>query len=365
MLKRLIVALLTLFLFFGGLFGWKYYLGQQKAAQAAMPPPPATVSSTEVLTETWQPSLRAVGSLVAVNGIDVTTEVAGQVESIKFKSGQRIKRGEILVQLGDSVDKAELNGLIAALRLAELQYKRASELIQTRNVSRSDFDEARANLDNAKAQLASKRAVIRKKSIRAPFTGLLGIRQVDIGEYLAPGARIVPLQALEPIYVDYSLPERYFSLLHEGQDLSLTVMAYAGKTFKGRISAINPGIDRGTRNVRLRGALNNPQQNLRPGMFAEVQTKLPARSGILTLPRTSIAFNPYGDVVYVITEKDGQLVVQRRQVETGETREGRIEIVKGLNAGEQVVNSGQMKLRNGQPVVIENSVEFDDGLNAR
>lgn len=356
MIKRLIFVLLALTLVFGGIFGWKYYQMRLQAAQAAMPPPPATISSAEVRRETWQPSLHSVGSLVAVNGIHVTTEVAGQVESINFKSGQPVKRGDLLVQLEDSVDQADLRGLIVERRLAEVQFKRMADLLQKKSVSRADYDQARANLESAEAQVASKRALIRKKKIRAPFSGFLGIREVNVGEYLAPGDRIVPLQSLDPIYADYALPEQHVAELYEGQTVALLVRAYPERIFQGIISAINPGVDPGTRNVRVRATLDNPNYLLRPGMFAEARTFLPERENILTLPRTAITYNPYGDSVFVIEEKDRGLEVQRRQVETGEVRGGRVEIVKGLQAGERVVRTGQVKLRNGQRVRIDDSV---------
>src|SRR5690625_3266441 len=210
MIKRLIIVLLVLVLLFGGIFGWKYYQNQLRAAQAAMPPPPATVAASKVHAETWQSSLRAIGSLVATQGTYVTNEIPGLIKAINFESGQRVKKGELLLQLKDSVDQADLRGLLAEQKLAELQFERNARLLKKKTVSRSAYDEAQAQLENTKAMAASKRAMIQKKHIRAPFSGLLGIRQVNLGEYLAPGSPIVLLQALDPIYVDYSLPERYF-----------------------------------------------------------------------------------------------------------------------------------------------------------
>jgi membrane fusion protein, multidrug efflux system len=359
MLKRLLLVLLALGVAFGGIFGWKYYQGLQYAARAAIPPPPATVAAAEVRSETWQPYLHAVGSLVAVQGIDVTNEVAGQVKAIQFQSGQRVQQGEPLLQLDDSVDQAELQGLIAERNLARLQYKRNAELLPKKMVSREAYDEAHARLENAEAQVASKQALIRKKRIRAPFSGRLGIRAVDLGEYLAPGSRIVPLQTLNPIYADYALPEHYFAQLAPGQKLVVTVRAYPQRDFEGHISAINPGIDPGTRNVRVRATLENPEGLLRPGMFAEVRTALPERAGVLTLPRTAISYNPYGEFVFVIEQQDGKLIVQRRQIRTGEARAERVEILDGLKLGERVVAAGQVKLRNGQPVQIDDSIKLD------
>jgi membrane fusion protein (multidrug efflux system) len=289
----------------------------------------------------------------------VTTEVPGQVEKILFESGQRVAEGDVILQLDDSVDQADLEGLIAQLNLARLQFERARKLVKERSVSQSEYDQSRAQLDSAEATVASKRAVIAKKKIRAPFGGQLGIREVDVGEYLSPGARIVPLQALDPVHVDYTLPERHFDELVAGQTVRVEVQAYPERVFQGSISAINPGIDPGTRSVRLRATLDNPEQLLRPGMFAEVRTVLPARDDILTLPRTAVTYNPYGESVFVIVAQGDQQVVQNRRIKTGEVREGRVEIVDGLQAGELVVSAGQVKLRNGQPVTIDNSVTLN------
>jgi membrane fusion protein (multidrug efflux system) len=357
-IKRLIIVLVALTLLYGGIFGWKYIQSQKLAARASMPPPPATVATARVRAETWEPRLSAVGSLVATQGVFVSNEIAGQVTDIRFESGQAVAAGELLVQLDDDVDRASLASLLAEQRLADIQFQRAAKLVNEKLVSRSDYDAAQAALESAAAQVDSQRARINKKAIRAPFAGLLGIRRVDLGQYLAPGSEIVSLQSLDPIYAEYSLPERYLSELAVGQRVEVSVAAYPGRTFVGQISAVSPRIDVSTRSVRLRATLKNPEQLLRPGMFAEVHTLLPAHENLLTLPTRAITYNPYGDSVFVVAEEDGALRVQRRQVQTGEERGGRVEIVAGLEAGTQVVSAGQNKLRNGQSVVIDNSVEL-------
>ena len=358
MIKRFIIMLVALGLVFGGIFGWKLHQLQQFVAHSPKPPP-ATIADTEVKAESWTPYLYSVGSLVATQGIAVTNEVPGQVKSINFQSGQQVKEGEVLLELDDSVDRAQLDGARAEQRLAEIRFGRARDLLQKKAISKADYDEARANLDNAKAQVTSQLELVRKKQIKAPFSGLLGIRQVDVGEYLSPGSPIVPLQALDPVYVDYSLPEQQLGQLSVGQTLTLSVKSYPGRVFQGRITAINPGIDPATRNVRIRGTLDNPDHALRPGMFAEVQTHLPMREGILTVPRTAITYAPYGDSVFVIPDHNGGLVVERVQVQTGEVRGDRVEITKGLKVGQRIVRAGQVKLRNGQAVRIDNSVKID------
>lgn len=358
MLWRMLVVLLLLAAVLGGIFGWKYHQAQQQAAQQQAPPP-ATVSVTEVRSERWQGYVRAVGSLTASQGVFVTSEVPGQVEAILFQSGQPVEKGDVILRLDDSVDQAELDGLVAERRLAQVQFERTRQLLEERSVSRSEFDEAAARLESAEANVASKRAVIRKKAIRAPFSGRLGIREVDLGEYLAPGAHIVPLQSLTPIYVDYTVPERELARLHGGQEVVLEVAAYPGEAFRGEVTAINPGLDEATRTVRVRASLENQDERLRPGMFAQVRTVAGDPREVLTLPRTAVTYNPYGDNVFLVQEQDGTLTVELRQIDTGEMRDGRVAVLDGLEAGDRVVRAGQVKLRNGQAVTIDNSVELD------
>jgi membrane fusion protein (multidrug efflux system) len=356
MLKRLILVLILLALIFGGIFYWKQRQQQQTAVRMSQPPPPAVVAVTQVKSERWQPRLRAVGTVSAIQGISVTNEVAGMVREILFESGQSVSQGDRLVQLDDSVDKAELRGLIAERDLAAIKFRRLAKLLKERSISQSDYDEAKAQLESAEARVATKRAVIGKKAVRAPFDGMLGIRMADIGDYLPPGSPIVPLQALDPIYVDFSLPERHFARIRTGQPIRVTLAAQPGRVFDGRISAINPGVEEATRSIRLRATLANPQQRLRPGMFAEVEVLLPGREGVLTIPRVAVTYTPYGDSVFLLEEAGDELKVQRRQIETGDARGQTVEVLEGLDVGERVVLAGQVKLRNGQAVRIDNSV---------
>ena len=362
MFKRLLIVVLLLALAFGGVGYWKFQKFQQMKAQLAAPRPPATVASVEVKQENWQPRLRSVGSVVAQNGIDVTNEVAGVVASIAFESGQRVKAGEVLLKLEDSVEQATLASLRADRRLAEVQYKRAADLIPKQAVSKADFDIAKATFDAAQARVAEQEAVIAKKIVRAPFSGLLGIRRVDLGQFLQVGTSIVGLQALDPLYVDYTLPERDFRRVASGQTVELTLDAYPGETFQGKVTAVDSGVDEGTRAIRVRATVPNPDNRLRPGMFAEGQTLLPVENQVLTVPRTAISFNTYGDFAYVIEKgEDGSLTVKRRQVTTDAVQAGWVQVTKGLQAGETVVRTGLVKLRDGVPVAIDNSVELKDG----
>lgn len=359
MIKRLILLILFLALLFGSIFGWKYYAGQQKAQSMSAPPPPAVISSTRVQLEVWQPALKSVGNLVASKGVDVANEISGIVKSIEFESGQSVDEGDVLLRLNDDVDRADLAALIAAEKLANLNFKRLNKLIHEKTVSQSSLDEARAELDSTKALLNAKQASIRKKTIRAAFAGRLGIRQANIGQYLAPGTRIVSLQSLAPIYVDYSLPERYLEDLSLGQAVDLQVSAYPNRTFKGKISAISPHIATDSRSLRIRATLANLEQLLRPGMFARVATQSPTQGDVLTLPQRVISYKPYGNAVFLLTEKDGQLTAESRQVQTGDVRNGRVEIVSGLVEDDTVAADGINKLRNGQAVSIDNSVNLD------
>jgi len=358
-IKRLIIVLLALGVVFGGIFGFKFYMGMQFAKMASKPRPPAVVASAKVEAQDWQPYLRAVGSLVARDGVDVSSQMDGQVRAINFDSGQMVNKGDVVVQLDDKVDQAILRGLIADQQLAEVEYRRQARLLKQKSTSQSTYDTAEATLNKAKAAVAAERARIEHMAVRAPFSGVLGIRKVNLGEYLKAGAAIVSLQALDPIYVDFSLPERYLSELSSGQKVLVQVQAYPAQTFEGTISAISAKVDQATRNVQVRATLANPDAKLKPGMFAEARVVLPARQGVLTLPRTAITYNPYGDSVFVIEQKDGKQIVTSRQVETGTVRDGRVEIVKGLKEGEEVVAAGQVKLRNGASVKVDNSVKLD------
>lgn len=351
MIKRILLVFIFTLLTFGGLFGWKFYQDRRAQSRIQAPPPPV-VAVTTVKQAQWQPYLSSVGSLVAVAGVDVSNELAGKVTAIHFESGQSVKKGQLLIKLDTSTDDAELKGLQADELLAQLQFKRSEQLLGEQFISQSAHDLSRVQLAQAQSAVTTKLSVIAKKNIRAPFDGKLGIRLVDLGQYLAEGSAIVSLQMLDPIYVDFTLPEQHLADLTIGQNLTITVQAYPGKTFSGEISAINPAIEVGTRSITIRATLANPEQILRPGMFADVHVLSSRTQEVLTLPDTAITYNPYGESVFVIQSGEKDLTVQRRQIETGETREGRVQIIKGLQAGERVVSAGQVKLRNDMPVTI-------------
>jgi len=352
MIKRLLIVFLFAVLLLGGLFGLKFYQIQQAISQMK-PPPPATVAATTVRHERWTSSLTAIGSLTPVAGVEVSSEVPGKIKVLHFDSGQSVKQGQLLVELDADTDKAELKGLEAELRLAHTQLERSEKMIGKKYVSQADYDQQKAMLEQAQAAVEAKRSRIDKKYIRAPFTGELGIRRVSLGWYLKEGEAIVSLQQLSPINLDFTLPERHIKQIAKHQDIKATVEAYPHEVFTGRIVAIDPALEDNTRAVNVRAKLANKDKRLRPGMFVQVRIDSDDARSVLTLPDTAVTYNPYGNSVFLIEPKENGLVVQSRQVVTGQTRNGRVEIISGLQAGDQVVSAGQVKLRNGMAVVID------------
>lgn len=353
-------ALFLIIIIASALLGF-FYLQQPKQSAAELgSPPPSVVSATKVKTEMWKPRLRSVGRLSAVNGIDVSTEVNGIVSEIAFRSGREVEKGDVLIRIDNSVDIAALEALQADQALSEIQFKRVQGLMDKNVTSKSEFDEAEALFDGARARVKEQEAKIKRKVIRAPFSGLGGIRKVDLGEFIETGDAIVSLQQLDPIYVDYTLPERYLIKIKPDQKITATFDAVPDRAFSGTISALDSGINTGTQTLTVRATLSNPDGLLRPGMFAQVETIIGAERPVLTLPRTAISFNTYGNFVFVINKSDDNtLMVKRVAVMTGEVREGRV-VVENLDAGVEVVRTGLVKLRDGGNVNIDNSVALDD-----
>lgn len=325
------------------------------AAFAARPQPLSTIAVDPVISETWQRYLSAVGSFTAVHDVNVTNEIEGKVTSIHFFSGQQVEQGDVLVTLDSSVDSAELQALMAEQRLNELQFERSERLVADHTISKSEFDIAAAKRDEATAMARAKAAAVRKKTIHAPFSGTLGIRKIDLGEFLEAGSEIVSLQMLTPIYLDFATPERFISQVAVGQIVAAEVHAHPGETFRGEVTAVEPGIERATRNMRIRASFDNADGRLRPGMFAEIRSTVGQTDEVLTIPQTAVTYTPYGNSVFVVTGDDGDMRVSRRQIETGRSRSGRVAILSGLAAGEQIVSAGHNKLRNGMSVQIDKS----------
>ncbi len=352
MFKRLFLMLAILAASFTAIYAWKakqFNLINQQMSRVV----PVAVSVVQVKTETWQPYLSAVGNLTSSKGVSVSNEVAGQVSAIRFVSGQKVTKGDRLVQLDDSIDQADLKALKAEQTFARLQVNRDKKLIKGRYISDVIIDQDQSRFDLTTARVESKLASIAKKQIRAPFSGWLGIRQVNLGEYLAPGTAIVSLHTLDPIFVDYQMPQKFSSQLHLGQSVQLLAEGFPDRRFEGQISAIAPELDRQSRSIKIRASLPNPDTSLHPGMFVHVQTLLPTQDNVLTIPQSAITYAPYGDAVFVIEAQGGHSIALHHPVETGEVRNGRVEILSGLSVGQQVAVAGQVKLRNEMPVSIK------------
>lgn len=352
--SRFLIVIIFLGVVLGGIFGYKFYQFGQMQEQMSQPQPPAQISAVEAQNEAWTPAIKAVGSVEAINGIRVANEVPGVIEAINFESGDVVKQGDVLIRIDAAIDEAALRTRRAEAQLAEQEFKRVSDLLPKRAVSQSQYDEAKANFDAARARVNEAEAQLSKKIIRAPFDGTLGIRMFDQGEYIATCTPIVEINMLDPIYVDYTLSEKNLPNVATGYPVVATVAAVPEQDFEGSVSAINTSVNPETRTVRVRATLSNPDNLLRPGMFATVLTQQPEDNEVVTVPRTAISYNTYGDFVFVVEENDdGNLVVNRRTVTTGETRNTRVAVLSGLEAGETVVEKGLLRLRAGQKVAIQ------------
>ena len=322
--------------------------------------PPQTVSAANVKFTDWQPEVSAVGSMRAVRGVDVTTEVTGLVRSLHFKSGDEVKAGQVLVELNADPEIAQQRALEAAADLSATVYARDKEQFEVQAISQAQLDADAADLKNKRAQAAAQAALVAKKVIRAPFDGRLGITTVNPGQYLNTGDKIVTLQAVDPIYVDFKLPQQQLALIADGQSVNLTTDSYPGTRFVGKINAIDPRVDASTRNFQAEATVPNADRKLLPGMFARVAVVAGEAKRYLTLPQTAITYNPYGATVFVAEKKPGgsdkELVAQQAFVTLGPTRGDQVAVVKGVKEGDLVVTSGQMKLINGAPLLIDNSV---------
>ena len=388
MTKRMLIMIGAVIVLIAALAGGKYL--QIKKLIASIPKPqPQTVSTIEVQAQPWQSQLKSVGTLSPVRGADLASEVAGLVRSVHFKSGQDVSAGALLVQLSADSDAAQLQALQAAADQAETTLKRDQAQLAVRAVSQAQVDADTNNLKAARAQVAQQAANVAKKAIRAPFAGRLGITALQPGQYVNAGATLVTLQTLDPIHVDFSLPQQQLAGLAVGQAVTLAVDAFAGQRFAGTINAINPKVDPATRNVQVQATVANPRRELLPGMFADVRVNLGGEQPQLTLPQTALTYNPYGSTVFLLkppapppapgskeakdakpapppppgTEHD--LVAHQVFVTTGQTRGDQVAILSGVAEGDQVVTSGQLKLKNGTPVVVDNKVLPADNPNPK
>jgi len=363
MTKRMIIMLGIVGLLFGGIFGFQAVKGIMiKKFMSAGGIPPQTVSTAKAQFAEWQGEFQAVGTLRAVRGADLAPEVSGVITAIHFQSGQAVQAGAPLVQLNAESDVAKLQALGANAELAQVNYQRNQKQLEIQAVSQAVVDVDAATLKSAKAQLAEQQALVNKKLVRAPFDGRLGIRAVDIGQYVNAGTKLVTLQALDPVYVDFYAPQKSLGKVALRQKIVLKSDAFPGQQFTGEISSIDPKVDPATRNVQVRATVPNPKRSLLPGMFATVAIASGGPQRFLTLPQTAVSYNPYGDTVFVVEERNGQdgkisLAAQQKFVTTGETRGDQVAILSGIKEGDTVVTAGQIKLRSGVPVAVNNSIQ--------
>ena len=365
--RSVILGILIVIPIIGSLAGIKLLqFGAMDAAAKQQVMPPEPVNAAEVHEIVWQHKFYAVGSVMPVQGTEVSAEVEGVVREILFDAGSVVQKGDVLVQLDDEVEKTQLRVATAAVELARTSFKRAKDLIGKRNISQADYDAASITLRQAEAQADNIRALIDKKTIRAPFSGTLGIRRISVGQFLNKGNPIVSLQSLDPVYVDFSLPQQQLSETSEGLKVIVTSDAYPTQPFEGAITAINPDIDLATRNFRMQATLANPDGHLRPGMYVEVTLVLARSENVLVIPETAVLHAPFGDSVFVIEEgkdagADGKkpLVLRQQFVRLGARRGDFVVVIKGVTAGERVASTGAFKLRPGMPVVIDNSLAPD------
>ena len=371
MFKRMSIMLAAFVLLLVALAGYEFLQFKKgMAMMAKFAPPPSAVTSSVVKAQTWQPVLSVVGSMRAVNGVLVSTDLAGIVARIAFESGREVKTGDLMVKLDTRQEEAQLHSAQARRELARISLERQRDLIAKKAVAQSDYDAAESEFRQADAAVEEANALIARKTIVAPFNGLAGIRQVDLGQYLNVGATIAPLQSLDPIYVEFSIPQQNFDQVAPGKKVRVRADGIEGREFEGEITAIDSKVDEATRNVTIQGTVRNPDHKLRPGMYVNVDILLPEQAGVLAIPATAVNYAPYGDSVFIVKDaaapgpdgKRGKEVVQQF-VKLGATRGDQVAVLSGVKPGDEVVTSGVFKLRSHAPVLINNSVKPGDELN--
>ena len=366
MIIMLAITLGLLVLVFGYLIGMRMFVANYMANMKQV----TTVATTHAHPTVWQSQLKAVGTLHSIDGADLSSELAGTVTRVNFQPGQDVKKGTLLVQLRDDSDRATLAANRASADQALRTYKRYSELIKTNAISQTQYDSALASMLSTKANVEAQAATVDKKAIRAPYDGRVGIRMVDVGQFVAAGTAVVTLQRLDPIYVDFSIAQQQVPSVRPGDKFLLTNDTFPGKTFSGKIVALDPKVDTATRTVRVRAEIANPEKLLLPGMFASVIIDTGAPQKPLTLPQTAITYNTYGNIVYVVQkakDKKGNdtFTVQQRFVTTGETRGDQVVVLDGITSRDEIVSAGANKLKNGAEVTVNNLVKLPNNPNAR
>lgn len=364
--KRMTIMLIIVGILFGCILAYKIVMGILiQHYMAAFKSPIVTVSTRKITYQPWQPKLSAAGSLRAIRGVNVTTQLAGMVTQIYFKPGQDVEQNAVLVQLNADDDIALLHSLQADAELAKVTFERDKAQYKLQAISKAVLDADTANLASSIAKVAQQAAIVEKKTIRAPFAGRLGICQVNPGQYINPGDVVTMLQTLDPIYVDFYVPQQSLAQLKLGLPVSITTETFPNREFTGKVTTVNPGIDVGTRNVEVEATIDNSKRELAPGMFVTTIVTLGEPQNYLTLPQTAVAFNPYGEVVYIVKEngKDAKgpiLIANQAFVTTGDTRGDQVVILRGLTEGQTVVTSGQLKLKNGSRIAVNNVIQPPD-----
>ncbi len=361
MAKRMILMLAVMALLVTGL-GFFKFKQFESAAQAAVQPPPEAVTTSVAQQAKGPATLTIIGTAVAVQGVTVSADLPGSVDRITFESGRSVGKGAVLVQLDTRQERAQLAAVEAQRDLARVNYARMEELVREGVISRMEYDRAMAEQRETEARVGEIRATIERKTIRAPFSGILGIRQVNLGQYLSAGNAVVPLQSLDPIYVNFGVPQQVAAQVRVGHTLQVTIADQGGVAFTGRVTAIDSVVDQATRNVQVQATLSNPQGKLRPGMFVQVEVGVGANRPVVALPASAINYAPYGDSVYVVAElKDPSgkpyRGVRQQFVKLEGARGDQVAVNSGVNAGDEVVTSGGFKLRNGVAVSVNNKVQ--------
>jgi len=363
MLKRLILMLVVVLALLGGLGFFKY---RQISAAIAMgksyAPPPTAVTTLVAKREIWPSTLNVIGTAEAIQGVTVSADLPGTVGKINFESGQQVKAGDVLVELDTRQERAQLAAAEAAYDLAKITYARQQQLVKEGVVARTEYDNALAQQKSTEANVGEIKATIERKTIRAPFSGILGLRQVNLGQYMAAGQAIVSLQALNPIYVNFGVPQQTTSQMKVGRSLRITSDDLPGMEFSGRVTAVDSVVDQTTRNIQVQATLTNPGSKLRPGMFVQVQVALGQSRDVISLPASAINYAPYGDSVYVVSQmqdpKTGKTYqgVRQQFVKVDGSRGDQVAVVSGVNPGDEIVSSGVFKLRNGSEIQVNNQV---------
>jgi len=363
--RRMTIMLCGVFLLLGLIFGFNQFKTFMiKHFISGMGLPPATVSTMVIAAEPWQLKLSSVGSVRAFRGVDLSTELGGLVQTVPIKSGMDVKEGDLLIKLNDASDVALLNSLKAQADLAKVINERDRLQLAIQAISKNVFDTSKADAKSKQAQVEQQVALVAKKNLKAPFSGRVGIVVINPGQYVNPGDKLLTLQTLDPIFVDFNLPQSNAEQIQVGQEVIVTTDAFKDASFTGKITAVSPKVDTNTRNIQVEAQFANPDKKILPGMFANVNIKVGEEMKLLTLPQTAVTYNPYGSTVFIAKptgkkDKQGNPALEAQQVfvTTGQTRGDQVSILKGVSEGDVVVTSGQLKLKNGTPLIINNRVQ--------